>query len=246
MMLEMSTTIFAVSWWCIVFSAAAADDSPPQFNNADARLRHDIFSELDRYVRPREDSTSYINISISLHLKYISVHDFDNLLTVHSWIVINWENIFTRWKPSDYDNITDIVIRTNEVWVPDLIIYNTDSSSQILFQDTTCVLFHTGQITCSPEVKAPLYCKMNLKNWPYDSQNCLMFIGSWTYGYLLNITTDTKGVELGAITTNNHWKLVKVSVLKVNGTIEYDFIVQRHAALHVATVVVPAFGKHNN
>jgi len=49
----------------------------------------------------------------------------------------------------------------------------------------------TGMVKCAPDLKAPMYCDMQLRNWPYDRQNCSLYIGSWANaGDIIDIAMD--------------------------------------------------------
>lgn len=248
----MATVIMILTiLWCFLVCSALADVPCilPMEASTDAKLRNDIFCKYDRYVRPRFQSRELINVTIQLDIKHVSVHDFHNDVTVHTWFVISWVDIFAKWIPGEYEDIQHIVVQSDVLWIPDIVIFNTDSSSKILFQASTCVLYYTGVVTCTPDVRAPLYCELKLRNWPYDIQNCSMVVGSWTWGYNINVMAYYSSVVYTAMTENKSWKLLNVTVQRHGDDesyLEYNFLLQRHAAMHVASVVVPAFGKHNN
>ncbi|KAF4527288.1 hypothetical protein B566_EDAN016076 [Ephemera danica] len=51
----------------------------------------------------------------------------------------------------------------------------------MLFSSTTCVLYSTGTVKCAPDLRTPVYCDQDLRRWPYDSQNCSLYLGSWAH-----------------------------------------------------------------
>ena len=64
-------------------------------------------------------------------------------------------------------------------------------SQIMLYASTDCVLMSTGMVKCAPDLKAPMYCDMQLRNWPYDRQNCSLYIGSWANaGDIIDIAMD--------------------------------------------------------
>jgi len=93
------------------------------------------------------------------------------------------------WQPSEYDNITEITLRSSEVWTPQITLFNGDEGG--LLADTQVTLTHDGHFRRMPPALYSAYCDLNMLNWPHDKQTCKLKIGSWGLKVILpDNTTD--------------------------------------------------------
>ena len=96
------------------------------------------------------------------------------------------------WKPSDYDDVAVIRVSPQEIFIPDLMLYN--AADLMTMKDpmvkTNVLLYDTGLVLWIPPMVLKFLCDMDLTNWPYDEQKCFMKFGSWTHdGFSLNLST---------------------------------------------------------
>ena len=45
-------------------------------------------------------------------------------MTTNCEIITKWHDVFLMWDPAKYDNITDTRLPWEEVWTPDIVLYN--------------------------------------------------------------------------------------------------------------------------
>lgn len=62
-----------------------------------------------------------------------------------------WEDLNLRWPPEQYGGINEIYVPTEEIWVPDIVLYNklvtfTCHSTQITLQPLTIRLLNTAPV----------------------------------------------------------------------------------------------------
>ncbi|XP_059486949.1 uncharacterized protein LOC132203300 [Neocloeon triangulifer] len=233
---------------CVDCSKSPTDAARPEH-----KLRYELFCnrEYDPLVRPVKNREDTITVNVSLDLKYISVDDHSNQFWVHSWVVTKWLDVDLIWQPSDYSGINLLSVSSGSIWLPDLAIYNSDMSQIMLYASTDCVVMSTGQVKCAPDLQAPIYCDMKLQKWPFDTQNCSLFIGSWANsGNLVDVILDRTGLNQYSFMNSNAWELLKVTPSRNAYTyannmsypyIRYNFEVRRHAAMYAASVIGPAF-----
>ena len=46
------------------------------------------------------------------------------MLTTTGLIICDWKDERLMWNPDDYFNVTDIVIRPDRIWLPELALMN--------------------------------------------------------------------------------------------------------------------------
>lgn len=113
----------------IVAEAFLALDEPgcKNYNNPSPllMLRRYLFCEYDRTVRPVSSHKDVTNVTIKLIPKILEFDDWDSRLTLHSWMTLVWTDTHLTWKPSDFQGINYIHVKSDDLWLPDLSVYNS-------------------------------------------------------------------------------------------------------------------------
>lgn len=159
-----------------------------------------------------------------------------------------------KWKPSDYDNITTFVEFSDELWQPDLGIFNSDVSAaeHEFCKATSCLVEYNGNVACVPPCLHEAYCRSDYRRWPFDSQNCTMHIGTWLND-ASEVDFELKESYIPVAATrsqNREWRMRQstyrvVQNVLVNGTyptLAFSFQLDRHSAGHAAMMLGPAMG----
>jgi len=91
-----------------------------------------------------------------------------------------------------------------------------DNGEQYLFR-TKVVISHDGTVTWLSPNKLRSSCKIDIQYFPFDTQNCKIMFGSWTFdgGKLdLEFYQNKSSVDLAAFTTNGEYELVSANAAK--------------------------------
>ena len=48
----------------------------------------------------------------------------NQVMTTNVWLDQEWWDELLTWDPNDYGNITQIRIPCDEIWLPDIVLYN--------------------------------------------------------------------------------------------------------------------------
>lgn len=220
----------------------------------ETQLRQDILCDYQSSFRPVKHHTNTVEVKVRFSLKYISFDSLEETLTVHSWVALTWQDEFLPWNPTDYGGLTEIILESHEIWTPSMSLFNADIttySSDTFY--STCLIENTGKVMCVPHLSHSAICRTNLKRWPYDSQNCSLFFGSWMHtGEQINFTFyATNPVVMDEYQAGPGWKLKKVRNARLSGKyiccpnssypmLKYTFELEREAAGPAAIIVVPA------
>lgn len=239
------------------FSTVRAYTCPPEREitlNDESRLHKDLICAYDVDNRPVKDHKNPVTVKVRIALKYISFDSLEETFTMHSWMALSWKDEFLKWTPSDYGGIKEIQIESHEIWTPRLALFNADASlypSDSFY--TICLLSNDGVVTCVPPVAHTGICRTSLRRWPYDTQNCSLFFGSWMHtGEQVNFTFYRKH----PIVTDDYqngpgWRLLNVLNERLPGKysccpnitypmLKYTFTMKREAGGPAAIVVVPS------
>ncbi|VDM37707.1 unnamed protein product [Toxocara canis] len=139
-------------------------------------------------------------------------------ILLNAWIIERWYDEFLFWLPSEYENITEIRLPYDSIWLPDTTLYNSlvmkdEDSRRLLNAKLTT---NTSRRAAFIELLYPtIYkfsCLLNLRFFPFDVQICTMTFSSWTY--------DQKGINYfpfsSTIGTSNYienegWHILRTS-----------------------------------
>ncbi|PBC34052.1 Neuronal acetylcholine receptor subunit alpha-5 [Apis cerana cerana] len=218
------------------------------------RLKRYLFCEYDPNIRPISSHQIANNVTMQLLPKLMEFDDWTSVMELHSWMTLIWTDSHLSWKPSDFDGINYIYVKSDDIWVPDISVYNSGDMmfDQTGIPPTTCLVFSSGSVSCVPSVKHVAKCATDFSLWPYDTHRCRINFGSWVHsGEEVNIFLDKKGFHMDGYTNNSKWdfKVIKATkVLKMyaccpNDTypmIVYEFSISRHYGILHATYVIPA------
>ena len=86
-----------------------------------------------------------------------------------------------RWNFTEYDNITNIRVPSEDIWRPDIVLYNTAMGDFHVKQNTKAVVSYNGQVSWMPPAILKSSCSIDVTYFPFDAQNCTMKFGAWTH-----------------------------------------------------------------
>ena len=93
-------------------------------------------------------------------------------------------------------------------------------------------------------------CKINVEYFPFDSQNCILKFGSWTYdGYRLDVQNESDSIDLGMYIDSAEWYLAsapaKRNVLEYfccpepYPDITFTVNIQRRSLFYLTNLILP-------
>ncbi|KAK0131807.1 Neuronal acetylcholine receptor subunit alpha-7 [Merluccius polli] len=145
----------------------------------------------------------------------------NQVMITNAWLQLHWTDIYLMWNPESYPGVQTIRFPSSQVWVPDILLYN---SADERFDAT----FHTNVLVNSsgacqyipPVIGAPesglhllgilkSTCYIDVRWFPFDVQKCDLKFGSWTHnGWLLDL--QMMDVDISTYIPNGEWDLVGV------------------------------------
>lgn len=103
-----------------------------------------------------------------------------------------------RWNASDFGNIGVIRIPADQVWKPDIVLYNNaDPQSSTSTLRTNAVVKSSGEVTYVFHAIFRSTCKVDLEFFPFDVQICSMKFASLTYdGFQVELSKSAERGDL--------------------------------------------------
>lgn len=141
-------------------------------------------------------------------------------------------------KPAEFNDIRNIVESSDNIWQPDLQLYNRYSScSWTTFyspffaysdiasiqadscKNTNCVITSAGNIACIPPCIHTVRCSADFSTWPFDTQNCSLHIGTWiNSGDEIDFRVSKTVIPESDLQSQNKlWKMLKASYTRHHG-----------------------------
>ncbi|CAJ0608002.1 unnamed protein product [Cylicocyclus nassatus] len=204
-------------WRHIVLHLTLVHATPTQI-----QLVHDLLDKYDKKAKPMWDNSKPINVSFSMDLyQILELNEPQQYILLNAWIIERWYDEFLYWKPEDYQNISELRLPYDSIWLPDTTLYN----SLVMKDDDTRRLLN-AKLTTDHKRRAAfielLYptiykfsCLLDLRFFPFDVQVCTMTFSSWTY--------DQKGIDYfpysEKIGTSNYlenegWYILKTKITR--------------------------------
>lgn len=144
------------------------------------------------------------------------------------------------WNPAEYGNLTEIRLPPDQLWKPDVILFNSADENFDARFPVNFVVQHTGEVLHSPPAIIKSSCNIDITWFPFDEQLCTLTYGSWTYkGRELDLFIDTDGLDeinqmdLTYYVTNGEWDLVQTPARRVSRSFEGSMYVELYYDLHL-------------
>nr|XP_017021848.1 acetylcholine receptor subunit beta isoform X1 [Drosophila kikkawai] len=222
--------------------ATAADSNIGGVKALD-RLHAGLFLKYDSLVQPQFEGVP-TPVSLGLVINYIDIEEINGKMTVHCYLNIRWKDENLVWQPSEYDNISQIIVRSSEVWTPQITLFNGDEGG--LLADTQVLVGSNGNLLRVPPAVYTAYCNLNMQNWPQDEQTCTLQIGSWGLKNIVaeNITGKDTSMDYDELVQSPEWEIVDSKAKFINqdfyGYMEYTLTAKRRSSMYTAVIYTPA------
>uniref|UniRef100_A0A8C3JAR5 5-hydroxytryptamine receptor 3A n=1 Tax=Calidris pygmaea TaxID=425635 RepID=A0A8C3JAR5_9CHAR len=145
------------------------------------RLSHSLLAHYQKDTRPVRDWRTTTNVAIDLMVYAIlSVDEKNQVLTTYIWYRQHWTDEFLRWDPEQFDNLTQISLPVESIWVPDILInefVDVGKSPHVPY----VYVSHHGEVQNLKPIQVMTACSLDIYNFPFDVQNCSLTFTSWLH-----------------------------------------------------------------
>lgn len=112
----------------------------------------------------------------------------NQIMVVNVWVDQEWTDYKLRWDPEEYGGVTKLHVPAEQIWLPDLIVYNNADGNYDVTIMTKAVLHYDGRVVWRPPAIFKSACAIDVEYFPFDEQTCFMKFGTWTYdGYTVDL-----------------------------------------------------------
>lgn len=140
-------------------------------------LKANLLSNYSKSVRPVIDLSKTINIKADLFLHTFYGLDFVNNIVIARYdFRLEWNDELLIWNPSDYDNITDIYLDKDKLWIPDFVMGNSVQESEEKGSFSEVKVSNDGRVQMRSIRLLKTYCSFNAYAYPFDQHDCEIYI----------------------------------------------------------------------
>nr|XP_027781961.1 neuronal acetylcholine receptor subunit beta-4 isoform X2 [Marmota flaviventris] len=218
--------------------------------NAEEKLMDDLLNKTryNNLIRPATSSSQLISIQLQLSLaQLISVNEREQIMTTNVWLKHEWTDYRLAWNSSRYEGVNILRIPAKRVWLPDIVLYNNADGTYEVSVYTNVVVRSNGSILWLPPAIYKSACKIEVKHFPFDQQNCTLKFRSWTYDHTeIDMVLKSPTASLDDFTPSGEWDIVALPGRRtVNPQdpsyvdVSYDFIIKRKPLFYTINLIIP-------
>ncbi|XP_045159116.2 acetylcholine receptor subunit alpha-type unc-38-like [Mercenaria mercenaria] len=211
-------------------------------------LHTDLFQNYNKNVRPINNQSAAMTVTIALYIK--SIQEFDEVNEKFSFVAalqLVWTDEKLMWNPSQYGGLELITVSYNDVWVPELTLSSPSARGTTIGKSSDRIRIHDfGEIEWMPANLIESTCSVNAKKFPFDTQSCSTSFTS--LGYKSNEVTLKAGlstIAFNVYSPNALWDVTgseaKTEILGTGKESEITFTMhlKRKPAFAVINVILP-------
>ncbi|XP_010897383.3 cholinergic receptor, nicotinic, alpha 11 isoform X1 [Esox lucius] len=173
-------------------------------------LLKNLLKDYNRMERPVGNDSHPLTVSFTLSLiQIMDVDEKNQILTTNIWLRMSWYDHYLQWNQSEYPGVKNLRFTTDQVWTPDILLYNSADDDFDSSFKTNVLVNSSGFVEYLPPGIFMSTCNVDVRWFPFDIQKCEMKFGSWTYdGWLMDLQmTDA---DISGYMSNGEWDLVGV------------------------------------
>ena len=213
-------------------------------SNVEEQLRTDLLTNYNKYVRPINNYDEAINVTIGLAVQNIeSFNQIQETIELNIWLRKYWTNDYLTWNDTQ-SPLLQLTLDNDQVWTPDIELLNAATIPDIYTLKGGMYLYNSGSMLWSMPAVYKFSCALQLEKFPFDTQDCSMKFGSWTYdNSLLSLKPHgSAATQIDVLDSFSHseWKLLDYYVTTYNETRdccgdkqfdinEYHFMLSRYS-----------------
>uniref|UniRef100_A0A914GX95 Neurotransmitter-gated ion-channel ligand-binding domain-containing protein n=1 Tax=Globodera rostochiensis TaxID=31243 RepID=A0A914GX95_GLORO len=169
-----TTTDTAEEWEGQKWTTAEGEEEEEAEDDPNSRLTLRIRSKARPYRRPVKHSNDPIEVHVRSSLyQIVDLDQRNNLATLAAYFDVCWLDVFLPWNSSEFDGITTTFVPLRWVWRPEFYLYHSIQSRTPDFDSAAMVEVRSdGTVRLFVPITSRALCPINVKYFPYDTQNC--------------------------------------------------------------------------
>ncbi|PAA86923.1 hypothetical protein BOX15_Mlig023922g1 [Macrostomum lignano] len=232
--------------------------------NPDAKRLYDdllVKTDYNKLIRPVNNNSKTLTVYLGLKLsQLIDVDEKNQIMTTNVWLREVWYDSKLTWDPAKYHGVSTLYIPSEHIWLPDIVLYNNADGNYEVTLMTKASLKSTGKILWEPPAIYKSSCQIDVEFFPFDSQECTMKFGSWTYDglqvdlrHIQQANTSqwevNYGIDLETFYESTEWDVMRVPARRNEKTypccpepypdITFTIVLRRKTLFYTVNLIIP-------
>uniref|UniRef100_K7FRV9 Cholinergic receptor nicotinic alpha 7 subunit n=1 Tax=Pelodiscus sinensis TaxID=13735 RepID=K7FRV9_PELSI len=197
--------IWANLWWSLTSLVKVSQQGENQ-----RRLYRELLRNYNRLERPVMNDSQPLIVELQLSLlQIIDVDEKNQVLITNAWLQLYWIDVYLSWDQSAYPGVQNLRFPADQIWVPDILLYNSADERFDATFHTNVLVNYSGACQYIPPGILKSTCYIDVRWFPFDVQKCDLKFGSWTHnGWLLDL--QMLDADVSNYISNGEWDLVGV------------------------------------
>uniref|UniRef100_U3I4F6 5-hydroxytryptamine receptor 3A n=1 Tax=Anas platyrhynchos platyrhynchos TaxID=8840 RepID=U3I4F6_ANAPP len=221
--------------------APRASGVPDPDTPALLRLSDSLLAHYKKSTRPVRDWRTTTTVAIDVMVYAIlSVDEKNQVLTTYIWYRQHWTDEFLQWDPACFDNITQISLPAESIWVPDILInefVDVGKSPDVPY----VYVRHHGEVQNLKPIQVVTACSLDIYNFPFDVQNCSLTFTSWLHNIRdINLslwrTPELVKFDRSIFMNQGEWELLYV----LSHFQEFSVVIRRRPLFYTVSLLLPS------
>ncbi|XP_051579901.1 neuronal acetylcholine receptor subunit beta-4-like [Myxocyprinus asiaticus] len=236
------TLTILVCVFTLVQSGVCADSEERLMNWLLGKQRY------NKLIRPAVNRTERVTVVLQVSLaQLISVNEREQIMTTNVWLTQNWNDYRLSWDPAEYEGIDKLRIPSRHIWLPDIVLYNNADGTYEVTVFTNAIVLFNGSIAWLPPAIYKSACKIEVKHFPFDQQNCTLKFRSWTYDHTeIDLVLKSEVASMDDFTPSGEWDILALPGRRTVNPLDptyvdltYDFIIKRKPLFYTINLIIP-------
>ncbi|KAG7469463.1 hypothetical protein MATL_G00129150 [Megalops atlanticus] len=205
-------------------------------------------AHYNKLIRPATNGSELVTVQLMVSLaQLISVHEREQIMTTNVWLTQEWQDYRLTWVPEEFDGMVKVRLPSKHIWLPDVVLYNNaDGMYEVSFY-SNAVVSYDGSVFWLPPAIYKSACKIEVKHFPFDQQNCTLRFRSWTYDRTeIDLVLKTDVASMDDFTPSGEWDIIALPGRRNENPadstyvdITYDFIIRRKPLFYTINLIIP-------
>uniref|UniRef100_H2Y601 Uncharacterized protein n=1 Tax=Ciona savignyi TaxID=51511 RepID=H2Y601_CIOSA len=163
------------------------------------------------------------------------------------WLPQVWVDERLSWQPTEYENITKVQLPSDMIWLPDIVLYNNADGTYEVSLQSNAIILNNGTVTWMPPAIYKSACKIKVRHFPFDEQNCTMMFRSWTYDRDdIELKLMNPNATLDDFTPSGEWDILATpGMMNLNADdpsyqdLLYSLVIRRKPLFYTVNLIIP-------
>ncbi|CAI2320749.1 unnamed protein product [Caenorhabditis sp. 36 PRJEB53466] len=172
------------------------------------RLYSKLAENYNKLARPVRNESEAVQVHLGMDYQQIlDIDEKHQIMHSNVWLRMSWVDHYLTWDPTEFGNIREVRLPINNIWKPDVLLYNSVDQQFDSTWPVNAVVLYTGNVTWIPPAIIRSSCAIDIAYFPFDTQHCTMKFGSWTYsGFFTDLVNTT--ISPATYKPNGEWELL--------------------------------------